>query len=375
MKRLSLQWRLTLMAAALSAAACIALTVIISISANTKMDEITDLFLLDDNGNQIDADKINTIEIIPEYYNGIEDSKQTFHIQSILAMLGVIFISSVSTYFIAGSALKQLTKFSENIENIQAQNLSEPLHSEDFPQEIRRLSISFNEMLARLEQSFAAQKQFSANAAHELRTPLAVMQAKIEVFQKVEQHDTNEYQEVLHMLATQIERLSNLVTELLEMTELQTAEKRDSISLYELIEEVLCDLAFQAQQKEIHLEQEPGDAELLGNETLIYRAVFNLVENAIKYNHPGGKATVSIKKTPAYISVTVSDTGTGIPQEYHDSVFDPFFRVDKSRSREMGGAGIGLAMVKMIAELHDGNVSVENNSSGGSSFTITFPIN
>lgn len=373
------------MAAAITALACIALTIIMGTSANSKMNEISNIFIAYDDTDTIESlppDSIDSIDILPEYLDKLEDSKQTFHAQSLLAMLGIILASSLLTYFIAGKCLRQLKTFSKKVEEIQVQNLSAPLDFADLPTELQRLSLSFNNMLKRLEQSFSAQKQFSANAAHELRTPLAVIQTKIDVFQKNDAHTTEEYQEVLTMLAAQVERLSAIINELLEMTNLQTARRTDTISLSELTEEVLCDFYCQAQSKEITLIQEGEDVKLTGNETLIYRAVFNLVENAIKYNHPGGKVTVTVSSCtlPAHAglgaaaSVTVTDTGMGIPKEYHTCVFEPFFRVDKSRSREMGGAGIGLAMVKMIAELHGGTVRIESSSLNGSSIRMDFPI-
>lgn len=365
-KNLSLQWRLTLMAAAITAIACISLTLILNKSATTKMDEIGNYVIELEPSETGEAVSMDDIEIFPDVFKNFQHSKQTFHTESILVMSAIILASSLLTYFITGKSLHKLKEFSENIENIQAQNLSEPLDSHDLPKEIQRLSASFNKMLTRLDEAFSAQKHFSANAAHELRTPLAVIQAKIDVFQKVEHTDPAEYQELLEMLEAQIERLSGIVNELLEMTEFHTAERTDRISLKELAEEVLCDLEYQAKQRNISLIQEEGNAEFIGNETLIYRAIFNLVENAIKYNYPGGKVIISIHQTDNTISVTVSDTGIGIPQECRDLVFDPFFRVDKSRSREMGGTGIGLAMVKAIAELHEGTVCVKDSSADGS---------
>lgn len=373
-KQISLQWRLTLLAAAVTAVACMALTAIIGKSANIKMDEITEV-LIEENG-LLDPEPVSPEEILifPEYYDRLEESRQRFNMQSILSMLAVIAASSLCTYFIAGRALRQLKEFSETIEHIQAQNLSEPLESAHFPKEMKRLAISFNKMLASLEKSFHAQKQFASNAAHELRTPLAVMQAKLDVFGKKKEHECEEYEQILQMLGQQTERLSELVSELLEMTSLDTVERSDSISLQELTEEVLCDLEYQARQRNIRLLQQPGNAEFFGNEILVYRAIFNLVENAIKYNKPEGEVTVQICQKEQSVLVTVSDTGGGIPAEYQQSIFEPFFRIDKSRSREMGGAGIGLAMVKAIAEVHGGRVYVKESMPGHTEIALEFPL-
>lgn len=369
-KKISLQWRLTLMAAGVTAAACISLGVVMGKSANSGMDEISAFYV--EAGPGWEEAPLDSIEIAPECTDLLQDTKDTFQLKSFFAMGTIIFAAGLITYFIAGKALGQLKDFCENIENVQAKNLSQPLEYQDMPREVARLSYYFNKLLERLSGAFEAQRQFSANAAHELRTPLAVMQAKIEVFQKTEAHSGEEYQELLDMLSRQLESLSKLVNELLEMTGLHTAERTDRISLRELTEEILMDLEAQAEEKKVQLIQEPGNALLVGNETLVYRAVFNLVENAIKYNIPGGCVTVSLSQEEKKAVLMVADTGTGIPVEYREQIFDPFFRVDKSRSREMGGAGIGLAMVKTIAELHQGRVYVKDSTCEGSRIILEF---
>lgn len=372
MKRMSLQWRLTLMAAAVTALACVLLTVIMGRSANTRIDELMTVLVEEEDGSFREPASLDQIEIEPGVYERFENSKQRFNMQCVWVMAVIIAVSSLLTYFIAGKALRQLSIFSERIERIQAQNLSSPLDSGDFPKEISRLSDSFNKMLGRLSDSFDAQKQFSANAAHELRTPLAVMQTKIDVFNKSEGHSCEAYDELFGMLERQTDRLSQIVNELLEMTTLQTVERTDEIALAELAEEVLCDLEYQAQERHVQLIQGSGEAKLMGNDALIYRAVFNLVENAIKYNQPDGHVTVSIECEDSRIRLVVADTGIGIPKEYQSQIFEPFFRVDKSRSREMGGAGIGLAMVETIAELHGGRAYVRKSQPGESEIVLEF---
>lgn len=360
LKNLSLQWRLTLMTATAMAIACFAVTVLISCSANLKMDEIGAVFVEEDGTTS--PVNLDEVEIIPEYYQWVADRKQRFNVQSGVTMVGIILISSLFTYFITGKGLRRLNQLSEEIEQVQAQNLAKPLQVQDIPQELKRLSQSFNQMLARLDESFAGEKQFSANAAHELRTPLAIMQTKIEVFQKTEPHSTEEYQNELGEIKVQIERLSKLINELLEMTGIQSAPRTDIVSLKDLVEEVFCDLEDLAEKKGVRLTETSSEGELRGNETLIYRAIFNLVENAIKYNHPSGEVTVSIENGADTIELIVANTGSEIPIEYQEKVFDPFFRIDRSRSRELGGAGIGLAMVRAIAELHEGRVYIKSST-------------
>lgn len=374
MKKISLKWRLTLMMAGITAIACITLTFMLGKAANMRMDEVSELWV---NGKQVDmanSDMELEIEVVPGYEKMLADSKRSLWRESIFAMAGMILVSGFLTCFMVGKVLRQLNELGEHMEQVQAQNLSVSMEYEDFPKEVKRLSVSFHKMLERLEQSFQAQKQFSANAAHELRTPLAVMKAKIDVFQKTENHSEEEYEQTIHMLNAQIERLSDIVNELLEMTGLEIAEMTDKIFLHELVDEILCDLEYQAQQKNITLIQEPGNVTFIGNETLIYRLVFNLIENAIKYNKEEGVVSVSIEQADRKAALTVSDTGLGIPEEYKEQIFEPFFRVDKSRSREMGGAGIGLAIVKKIANLHGGTVYVKESVPGKTKIVLEVEV-
>ncbi|MSS92108.1 HAMP domain-containing histidine kinase [Eisenbergiella tayi] len=373
---LSLQWRLTLMAAAVTALACLCLTILLGFSANKKMNEIGDFLVQIDNAELPEDAVIEKIEVIPDYENQLQTKKQSFRFESFAAMLGIILASSVLTYFITGHTLRHLKKLTACMEQTQAQNLSAPveLESEKLPAELARLYHTFADMLLRLEHSFSTQKQFSANVAHELRTPLAVMQAKVEVFQKNAAHNPDEFEPVLDSLAQQIERLSHIVNELLELTTLETAALTDSICLPPLMEEIMCDLQSLASDRGVTLvlddsctyDDTVSIPVIMGNETLIYRAIFNLAENAIKYNRPDGTVTMSLNKTASGVSICITDTGIGIPKDDWETIFDAFYRVDKSRSRTLGGAGIGLAMVRTIANLHGGKAYVKNSSSEGS---------
>lgn len=375
MKKWSLQWRLTFMTAMLVTAACLVLNLLVSYSAVSRLDEIEDYIievpLSEDDSITFGVDMG---QLYPELSRQVRESKEIFRIQNVAATLLVIVLGSVFTYFLAGRVLKPLQQFSSRMEVIQAQNLSEPLEIPDTEDEIARLTRSFNEMLMRLNQAFTVQRQFSANAAHELRTPLAVIQTKLDVFRKRKNPSAVEYEETIAMMQEQTGRLSHLVGVLLEMTELQTAERTDHIFLGALTEEVFCDLAQVAEEKQVELIQTGEDAELMGNDSLLYRAVYNLVENAIKYNKPGGTVTVEIRTQQDTAVLTVTDTGIGISAENREKIFEPFFRVDKSRSRAMGGAGLGLALVRDIAHLHGGSVGVRDNPGDGTAIVLSLPV-
>lgn len=374
MKKLSLQWRLTLMTAALVTAACLLLNLIISHSAVTQINDMEN-YMLEISPDGQDSLMIGIDSgIYPNLSTQVQEAKNTFRIQSIIATLLVILSSSALTYFLAGKALAPLRQFNSKMEKIQAQNLSEPLEVPAAEDEIARLTRSFNEMLKRLNQAFTVQRQFSANAAHELRTPLAVMQTNLDVLQKHKEPTPAEYTETLQMISEQTGRLSHLVNVLLEMTELQTLQRTDEISLSALVEEVICDLAQVAAEKGVTLLQEDGEATLTGSDMLLYRAVYNLVENAIKYNRPDGTVTVGIRTEQDTVILSVADTGIGISRENWEKIFDPFVRVDKSRSRAMGGAGLGLALVKNIADQHGGTVRVIRSDDLGTEIWLTLPF-
>lgn len=387
LKKLSLQWRLTLIITLLMTVTCILMYFFISSSAVTGIEDLGDYVV---KINETDSTPI-TFNINPNtLFAGLSDQVQTtkdlFRTRSIIATAIIILLSSVCTYFISRRALQPLRRLSNEVNKIEAQNLSESLEVPDTNDEISRLTGSFNKMLSRLDDAFTAQKQFSASAAHELRTPLAVMQTNLEVFARKKTPTIEEYQDIFGMIQNQTERLSHLSEVLLDMTGIQSVERSDFISLAELTDEVCCDLASIADQKEIELIQEDSDCTITGSYLLLYRAVYNLVENAIKYNHPGGKVTVKISQKKAVPDpsahsqptdcafVEVSDTGIGISPEFQEKIFAPFFRVDKSRSRAMGGAGLGLALVNEIVRQHSGQVKVLASSEQGSTIALVLPI-
>lgn len=374
-KRLSLQWKLTLMTAFLVIVACLNLSYFISRSAVLYMGDIEDSVIAIFPKELFSEDSSVNVELYIDTTANLSDMVKNTQVEfwgkSLLITSIITLISSTLIYFIVGYALRPLKKLGRQIQDIQAKNMQQPIALESNSIEILRLTDAFNGMLKRLGDAFSAQRQFSANAAHELRTPLAVMQTKVEVFEKNKNPGNDDYQEAIDMVKTQTDRLSHVIDILLEMTELQSAKRSDHISLAELTEEVICDLVAVGDKKGISLTQKPGDAQIMGGDMLIYRAIYNLIENAIKYNHQGGEVSVEIKENDEYARVIVSDTGPGIDKNDWEQIFEPFFRVDKSRSRAMGGAGLGLALVREIARQHGGDVCVLQSSAQGTQIELS----
>jgi len=378
-KHLSLRWKLTLMTAFMVITACLAISFFISRSAILYMDEIGNSAIAILPTPDIPTTTTDEIQVVLNPKSVVADTvKNTqieFWIKSLAITLIITLTVSFLMYLIVGYALRPLGELTSQIEDIQAKNLKEPILSKSNSTEIERLTLAFNRLLLRLEETFATQRHFSANAAHELRTPLAVMSTKFEVFEKNKNPDEADYKEAIGMARSQTDRLSHVIDILLEMTELQSAPKSDSISLSEITEEVICDLVAVAEKKSISLVQDDGEARLTGSDTLVYRAIYNLIENAIKYNKEGGKVSVAITEDENFAKVIITDTGSGIAKEDWDKIFEPFFRVDKSRSRSMGGAGLGLALVKEIAVRHGGDVKVIESSNKGSSIELSLSKN
>ena len=373
-KKLSLQWKLTLTTAFLVIAACLCLSYAISKSAIFYMDNIEDgvtTVFFDEPLSEDSAENVkihlDTAKLLADM---VRDTQAEFWGKSVLATAIVTLLSSFLIYYIVGHTLSPLQKLSVQIQEIQAKNLQQTIPLESDSTEIVRLTQSFNEMLHRLNDAFLMQKQFSANAAHELRTPLAVLQTELEVFEKNNQIGDADSQEMIDRMKFQTNRLAHVIDILLEMTELQSAAKNDHISLAALTEEVICDLSAVADKKAITLIQNPGDVEVIGNDTLLYRAIYNLIENAIKYNRPQGQVSVEIKPKDAFAQIRITDTGMGIAREDWDQIFEPFFRVDKSRSRAMGGAGLGLALVREIARQHGGDAAILQSSPQGTQIEL-----
>lgn len=379
--KLSLQWRLTLITTLCIAVICGCLTLFVYGNGVYYIDSLQHTVdtQLGDGSNATSAEIYIGIpddawdDFVSDFSVQVYNNKANYKKNSLLFSALMALAGGVATYFISGRALKPLCEFSDKIEEVQAQNLSDSRIEESSVAELNRLSVSYNRMLARLSEAFKTQRQFTANAAHEFRTPLAVMQLQLDLYNSTE-HPTNDAcaQQTIRMMTEQNERLSKMVKTLLDMSELQTVARDDEIALDALVEEVLADLEPLAQEKTIHLTAQCDAVTMTGSDILLYRLVYNLVENAIKYNTPGGTVTVGVAQQDKHIRLTVADTGTGIPEELKERVFEPFFRLDKSRSRALGGVGLGLALVREIVNVHGGSISVKDNPDGGTTFEVVF---
>lgn len=379
--KLSLQWRLTLITTLCIAVICGCLTLFVYGNGVYYIDSLQHTVdtQLGDGSNATSAEIYIGIpddawdDFVSDFSVQVYNNKANYKKNSLLFSALMALAGGVATYFISGRALKPLCEFSDKIEEVQAQNLSDSRIEESSVAELNRLSVSYNRMLARLSEAFKTQRQFTANAAHEFRTPLAVMQLQLDLYNSTE-HPTNDAcaQQTIRMMTEQNERLSKMVKTLLDMSELQTVARDDEIALDALVEEVLADLEPLAQEKTIHLTAQCDAVTMTGSDILLYRLVYNLVENAIKYNTPGGTVTVGAVQQDKHIRLTVADTGTGIPEDLKERVFEPFFRLDKSRSRALGGVGLGLALVREIVNVHGGSISVKDNPDGGTTFEVVF---
>ena len=375
MRKISLQWRITLMTVLLIGVTCIVMNLLLCSSGVYYMDTIADTFqagtviMNEEGAESFDPQRIRPDEELTVIVNGAQGR---FHTTNWYITAVVTLLSGILAYFVSGRALMPLHSFASQVEKVQMNNLADMRINEELLPEFRQLSRSFNQMLERLNNAFAAQRQFVGNAAHELRTPLALMQARLELFSAEHPDVLPETAEFLTLLREQTERLTQMTKTLLEMSNLQQVSRNEHIQLAPMIEEIFTDLASLAEKKEISLVYD-GDGVMTGSDALIYRLLFNLTENAVKYNHPGGRVRVSVTQEPEKLLIRVSDTGCGIPGEYQQSIFQPFFRVDKSRSREFGGAGLGLSLVWEIANLHGGRVWVAESSEGGTTIAVELP--
>ena len=376
MKRLSLQWRITLMSVLLIGITCVDMNLLLCSSGVYYMDTIADslqgggtVILNDGGAASFDPQLIAPNEELTIVVDGV---RGRFRTTNWYITAAVTLLSGILAYFVSGRALKPLRSFASQVEQVQLNNLADMRIDEGAISEFRQLSRSFNQMLERLNNAFAAQRQFTGNAAHELRTPLALMQAQLELFSSEHPDVLPETAEFLALLREQTERLTQMTKTLLEMSNLQQVARNERIQLAPMIEEIFTDLAPLAEKRSITLETE-GDAALTDSDALIYRLLFNLTENTVKYNRPGGSVRIELAQRQEKCSIRVSDTGCGIPEEYQQSIFHPFFRVDKSRSREYGGAGLGLSLVWEIANLHGGSVWVEESSDKGTTIAVELP--
>lgn len=380
MKRLSLQWRLTCITTLCIAIICGCLTMFVYKNGVHYIDSLQDAVesQWDEKGNKSDEIYISIPddkwdEFADEFSFQVYNNKADYKRNSLIITVLLALLGGVVTYFISGHALRPIREFSDKIEEVQAQNLSDSRIEENNVKELNQLGISYNKMLERLSEAFEIQRQFTANAAHELRTPLALMQVQLDLYNSAS-HPGNDADtlQTIKMVTEQNDKLNRMVKTLLDMSELQTVGRDDKIILDAIVEEVLADLEPLAVEKNIKLIGKCEDATMIGSDILIYRLVYNLVENAIKYNHPLGQVTVTAYQRNKHVYLSVEDTGSGIPKELRERVFEPFFRVDKSRSRELGGVGLGLAFVREIVRVHDGSICIKSGKTGGTIFEVTF---
>ncbi len=380
MKRMSLQWRLTCITTLCIAIICGCLTMFVYKNGVHYIDSLQDAVESqgDEKGNKSDEIYISIPddkwdEFADEFSVQVYNNKADYKRNSLIITILLALLGGVVTYFISGHALRPIREFSDKIEEVQAQNLSDSRIEENNVKELNQLGISYNKMLERLSDAFEIQRQFTANAAHELRTPLALMQVQLDLYNSAS-HPGNDADtlQTIKMVTEQNDKLNRMVKTLLDMSELQTVGRDDKIILDAIVEEVLADLEPLAVEKNIKLIGKCEDATMIGSDILIYRLVYNLVENAIKYNHPLGQVTVTAYQRNKHVYLSVEDTGSGIPKELRERVFEPFFRVDKSRSRELGGVGLGLALVREIVRVHDGSICIKSGKTGGTIFEVTF---
>ena len=380
MKRMSLQWRLTCITTLCIAIICGCLTIFVYKNGVHYIDSLQDAVESqgDEKGNKSDEIYISIPddkwdEFADEFSVQVYNNKADYKRNSLIITVLLALLGGVVTYFISGHALRPIREFSDKIEEVQAQNLSDSRIEENNVKELNQLGISYNKMLERLSDAFEIQRQFTANAAHELRTPLALMQVQLDLYNSAS-HPGNDADtlQTIKMVTEQNDKLNRMVKTLLDMSELQSVGRDDKIILDAIVEEVLADLEPLAVEKNIKLIGKCEDATMIGSDILIYRLVYNLVENAIKYNHPLGQVTVTAYQRNKHVYLSVEDTGSGIPKELRERVFEPFFRVDKSRSRELGGVGLGLAFVREIVKVHDGSICIKSGKTGGTIFEVTF---
>ena len=380
MKRMSLQWRLTCITTLCIAIICGCLTMFVYKNGVHYIDSLQDAVESqgDEKGNKSDEIYISIPddkwdEFADEFSVQVYNNKADYKRNSLIITVLLALLGGVVTYFISGHALRPIREFSDKIEEVQVQNLSDSRIEENNVKELNQLGISYNKMLERLSEAFEIQRQFTANAAHELRTPLALMQVQLDLYNSAS-HPGNDADtlQTIKMVTEQNDKLNRMVKTLLDMSELQSVGRDDKIILDAIVEEVLADLEPLAVEKNIKLIGKCEYATMIGSDILIYRLVYNLVENAIKYNHPLGQVTVTAYQRNKHVYLSVEDTGSGIPKELRERVFEPFFRVDKSRSRELGGVGLGLALVREIVRVHDGSICIKSGKTGGTIFEVTF---
>ncbi|WP_125666633.1 sensor histidine kinase [Paenibacillus baekrokdamisoli] len=377
LKKMPIRLRLTVMTVALLTVCCVGLTLILNFSADTMASRIDAALVLPakeigENGRVDESPQSPSSSIIiPVPSDDSQKARMDFRFKSIIYMILVIVGGGFLTYYISGKALKPLDTLNGQVKNINVHNLSETLSVPPTKDEIAELTITFNEMTDKLNSAFMMQGRFSASAAHELRTPLAVLQTKVDVFKKKKDHTNEEYNALISVIEKQTKRLRGLVGNLLDMTNMDDNGEQSSIFIKDIFEDIISELSHIAKDKNVTLSLDCDNSIVTGNTDLLYRAFYNLVENGIKYNIDGGTVGVIVNRlSKEEVSIKINDTGIGIAGNNKKNIFEPFYRVDKSRSRQMGGAGLGLSIVDSIIKKHHGTLTVTDNENGGTCFNV-----
>lgn len=373
LKKVPIKLRLTILSMLLLTICCVMLTLILNFSANQMANTIEAIPVLPatkagENGLPVKFASA-TIETVSAQTGNSQQARLQFLYQSIAYMVVVVLVGGGLTYYISGKALQPLYEFNRQMKNRTEHNLSERLPIPESHDEIADLTCSFNEMSCKLDEAFEAQKRFAQSAAHELRTPLTVLKTKIDVFGKKATHTAEEYDKLLSVITKYTNRLSELVKDLLELTNIDALDYSDRIEVKTMLTDISKELYSFTKDKNIAITIYGEEQTVYGNKILLHRAFYNLIENAIKYNVENGQVKVLVSNNAGHTVITIVDTGIGIPVYLQTHIFEPFFRVDKSRSRQMGGAGLGLTTVKSIIEKHGGEITVSDNMGGGTIFT------
>ena len=377
MKTNSLCFKLTAMTGTILLLCAIALTVSASFNAGKQLTAVAEAVPWDmSNVTLIPAPAVNmgdvTAPVIsPVGIATVTTAQRRFNLAGIATLLIISILGTGAAYFATKHALKPIEELNKQIITITENNLDERVSGTQRTDEVGTLCRSFNFMLERLSNSFSAQKRFSANVAHELKTPLATMQASVQVIRLEQSPTQEEYRQMLDTVERNTNRLRVIIEDLMRLCNEEEQFEKEDISLSELFSAIFLELTPLLKEKhiqsEINCENYPV---VTGNYGLLYRAFFNLIENAVKYNRDGGSITVFSSTERNIGEISIKDTGNGIPQDELPLIFEPFYRVNKSRSRKAGGAGLGLAVTKTIIERHGWNITAESTVGVGTKFVI-----
>ncbi|MDO4453682.1 MAG: HAMP domain-containing sensor histidine kinase [Eubacteriales bacterium] len=372
MKKLSLRIRFTLTASIFLLISCTVLTFLSNFSANKMVAaiEIQPSFSAE---KKRELTEVMQAQNTLPAFDAAQTSYEIFRNESIVATCMIVLIGGIATYLAAGYVLKPIKSLAQEVKKRNINNFAQMIPVPVSADEVQDLTVSFNQLLEELQRSFTMQRQFSADVAHELRTPLAVMQTKLDVFSLSAENKDEETKKAVAALQDQLGRLTKLIEDLLWFSRDLPLETVESVPLLPLLEDVADELSELAAQKRISIQITGVDCCVTGQDRLLERVFYNLIENAIKYSASDTSIKVEIEQFSQKTQVTVADQGEGIPKEYRELIFEPFFRIDKSRSRAIGGSGLGLAVCRKILERHHAAICVMPNHPCGCIFKIDFP--